>query len=119
MIRILHGADLHLDSPFSTFEPTRAQAYRAMQRQLPERLVKLANDRGCQLLLLAGDVIFLAAAGGGVLYMVLSFTHFKLRLYYLVGIGLGFSLYSAAIRPLARGIKKKIHKKKRLKKKKH
>lgn len=63
-------------------------------------------------LLLAGDVIFLAAAGGGVLYMVLSFTHFKLRLYYLVGIGLGFSLYSAAIRPLARGIKKKIHKKK-------
>ena len=56
MLNILHGADLHLDSPFSAFESEQARAYRAMQRQLPERLVKIANDRGCQLLLLAGDV---------------------------------------------------------------
>lgn len=56
MIRILHGADLHLDSPFSAFPPEQAQACRALQRQLPVKLVQLARANGCRLLLLAGDV---------------------------------------------------------------
>lgn len=56
MIKILHGADLHLDSPFSSYPPREGAKYRAMQRQLPERLVTLANQKNCQLLLLAGDV---------------------------------------------------------------
>ena len=56
MIKILHGADLHLDSPFCAFSPEQAQQYRALQRQLPGKLTELANARGCQILVLAGDV---------------------------------------------------------------
>jgi len=56
MIRILHGADLHLDSPFSDFLPSDAAEYRALQRQLPKKLVNLCRRRSCDLLLLAGDI---------------------------------------------------------------
>lgn len=56
MIRILHAADLHLDSPFSSCTCAEGAKYRALQRQLPARLVELANERECHMLLLAGDV---------------------------------------------------------------
>lgn len=56
MISLLHGADLHLDSPFSALPPEQAALRRKLQRQLPMHLAELANRRGCQLLLLAGDV---------------------------------------------------------------
>lgn len=56
MISILHGADLHLDSPFSSLMPEQAAQRRQQQRRLPEQMVALANRLGCQLLLLAGDV---------------------------------------------------------------
>ena len=56
MVRILHAADLHLDSPFSGLSPEQAARRRTLQRQLPGTIVDLANERGCQLLLLAGDV---------------------------------------------------------------
>ncbi len=54
MISILHGADLHLDSPFSSLTPEQAAERRKLQRQLPQKIVELAKD--CELLLLAGDV---------------------------------------------------------------
>lgn len=56
MLRILHGADLHLDSPFSHMTPEAAAEHRLLQRQLPRRMVELANKLGCQMLLLSGDV---------------------------------------------------------------
>lgn len=56
MLQILHAADLHLDSPFAGLSPEQAAQRRGLQRQLPGQIVDLANDRGCQLLLLAGDV---------------------------------------------------------------
>ena len=56
MIKFLHGADLHLDSPFSGRSPEEAAHRRSLQRQLPMALTAMANSRGCQLLLLAGDV---------------------------------------------------------------
>lgn len=56
MVRILHAADLHLDSPFSGLDPEQAALRRKLQRQLPKRIVELANERNCDLLLLAGDV---------------------------------------------------------------
>lgn len=61
MIRILHGADLHLDSPFSAMTAEDAAKSRALQRQLPGALVQLANEKDCHLLLLAGDVFDSAA----------------------------------------------------------
>lgn len=56
MIKILHGADLHLDSPFSSLPPQEAAACRARQRALPEKLVRLGNEHGCRIMLLAGDI---------------------------------------------------------------
>lgn len=56
MIRLLHAADLHLDSPFSLLPPREAAEARAAQRRLPMKLVQLANARDCRLILLAGDV---------------------------------------------------------------
>ena len=56
MIRILHAADLHLDSPFSALSPEQAAQRRGLQRRLPGLLADLCLDRGCDLLLLAGDV---------------------------------------------------------------
>lgn len=56
MLRILHAADLHLDSPFSGLTPELAAQRRKQQRRLPAEIVRLCNDHGCDLLLLAGDV---------------------------------------------------------------
>lgn len=56
MIKLLHAADLHLDSPFAALAPEKAAARRAEQRALLERLVQECNERGCDLLLLAGDL---------------------------------------------------------------
>ncbi len=56
MIRILHAADLHLDSPFAALEPEQAAQRREEQRQLVRRLAEECESRDCQLLLLAGDL---------------------------------------------------------------
>lgn len=56
MVRILHAADLHLDSPFAALTPEQAADRRRLQRQIPGFLADLCRERDCQLLLLAGDV---------------------------------------------------------------
>ena len=56
MIRVLHAADLHLDSPFSGLNPQAARERRRELRDLPDRLADLALERGVQLVLLAGDL---------------------------------------------------------------
>lgn len=56
MVKLLHAADLHLDSPFSGLTPEDALARRRLQRQLPLVLARLCRAEGCGLLLLAGDV---------------------------------------------------------------
>jgi DNA repair exonuclease SbcCD nuclease subunit len=56
MIKLLHAADLHLDSPFAGLAPEQAAARRAGQRQLAAAICQLADRRGCDLVLLAGDI---------------------------------------------------------------
>ncbi len=56
MLRILHAADLHLDSPFAALPPELAVQRRKQQRQLPELLAELCRAHTCDLMLLAGDV---------------------------------------------------------------
>ena len=41
MVRIIHGADFHLDSPFAGLSPQRAVQRRQEQRELLERLAEL------------------------------------------------------------------------------
>ena len=56
MIKFLHAADLHLDSPFSGISPERAAQRRKEQRALLTELTELVNAEGCALVLLAGDL---------------------------------------------------------------
>lgn len=56
MIRLLHAADLHLDSPFSSLDPQQAAHRREEQRDVLRRLVRECDGLGCDVLLLAGDL---------------------------------------------------------------
>ncbi len=56
MIKILHAADLHLDSPFQALGAQKAALRRTEQRGLLESIAALAKGRGADLLLLAGDL---------------------------------------------------------------
>ena len=56
MIKFLHAADLHLDSPFAALEPRQAALRRAEQRRLVTELCRLCRENECDLMLLSGDL---------------------------------------------------------------
>lgn len=56
MLRMMHAADLHLDSPFAALAPEQAAQRRAEQRDMLRRLAAECERRDCQILLLAGDL---------------------------------------------------------------
>ena len=56
-LRILHAADLHLDSPFEGLSAGKAALRRSEQRELLTRLAELARQEQVQLVLLAGDLL--------------------------------------------------------------
>ena len=56
MIRLLHAADLHMDSPFQSLTAQQAQERRSEQRRLPARIAALARERQADILVFAGDV---------------------------------------------------------------
>ena len=57
MLRILHAADFHLDSPFAGLTPEQAQRRRGEQRALLDDLAALARAEQVQLVLLPGDLL--------------------------------------------------------------
>ena len=57
MIKLIHGADFHLDSPFSGLAPDQAAQRRREQRELLARLAQLAREREAGLVLLSGDLL--------------------------------------------------------------
>lgn len=57
MLKLIHAADLHLDSPFAGLPPEQAALRRQEQRALLDRLADLANEEGADLVLLAGDLL--------------------------------------------------------------
>ena len=56
-IKILHAADLHLDSPFQALSAAKAAIRRAEQRELLGRLSELAAIEQVDLVLLSGDLL--------------------------------------------------------------
>lgn len=56
MIRFLHCADLHLDSPFSGLDAIQSEARRQEQKDLFRALICHAKNRRVDLLLIAGDL---------------------------------------------------------------
>ena len=60
-VRILHAADLHLDSPFEALPGALAAQRRSEQRALLRRLPELAAQYGAQIILLSVMIVFAAA----------------------------------------------------------
>lgn len=57
MVKLIHAADLHLDSPFSGLSPQLAAQRRGEQRRLLEGLAALARERKADAVLLSGDLL--------------------------------------------------------------
>jgi len=57
MIKFIHAADFHLDSPFRALPADKAAQRRAEQRTLLDRLGRLAQERTADLVLLSGDLL--------------------------------------------------------------
>ena len=55
-LRIIHAADLHLDTPFDGLTEEKAALRRSEQRALLERIVSETKSRGADLLFLSGDL---------------------------------------------------------------
>ena len=55
-VRVLHAADLHLDTAFDGLPDALAARRRAELREIPEKLVRLAERVGAQVVLLPGDL---------------------------------------------------------------
>lgn len=55
-LKLLHAADLHLDSPFESLSGAAAEKRRALQRELPKKIADAAERLGAQVVLLSGDV---------------------------------------------------------------
>ena len=56
-MRILHAADLHLDSPLSSLPAPQAAQRRRELRDIPHRLAQLARAEGADVVLLGGDLL--------------------------------------------------------------
>ena len=56
-LKILHAADLHLDSPFEGLPAGKASVRRSEQRGLLGRLAELALREKANIVLLSGDLL--------------------------------------------------------------
>lgn len=61
-VRILHAADLHLDSPFDALSEDKAAQRRQEQREMLDRIADRAERAGAQIVLLSGDLLDSAAS---------------------------------------------------------
>ncbi len=55
-MKILHSADLHLDSPFGGRSPEQIAFLRQKLLEVPERIAARCKEENCDLMLLAGDL---------------------------------------------------------------
>ena len=56
MLKIIHAADLHLDSAFAALNNEQARERRAQQRALVQKIVEIGNEEQVDIILLAGDL---------------------------------------------------------------
>ena len=56
MLKILHAADLHLNSPCSGHSEAATARLRQQLREVPYKIAEICGREGCDLLLLAGDI---------------------------------------------------------------
>ena len=56
MIKILHSADWHLDSPLLTQNPEQSQSLRKALTRIPEQVAAICKEQKCDMMLLSGDL---------------------------------------------------------------
>lgn len=56
MIKIIHAADLHLDSAFAALNNEQARERRAHQRSLVQKIIEIGNEEQVDIILLSGDL---------------------------------------------------------------
>ena len=56
MLKLIHAADFHLDSPFAGLSGEKSALRRRELREIPARLARLVREHGADLLLLPGDL---------------------------------------------------------------
>ena len=99
-LKIIHAADLHLDSAFEALGAAKAALRRAEQRQMLLRVFSLVEEKGADLLLLAGMVPVW-------LYFMFGICQADLRVGGFFGLGLGAVGWEATagwwLRPLFSG----------------
>ena len=61
-MKILHAADLHLDTPFTGRSPEAVSYLKRALLSIPEKIAELCKAHNCDLLLLAGDLFDGAAS---------------------------------------------------------
>lgn len=62
MIKILHSADWHLDSPLLLQNPDQTRHLRQALAGIPEKVTAICRAQGCDLMLLSGDLLDGAAS---------------------------------------------------------
>ena len=55
-VRIIHISDIHLDSPFAGLDVKTGDARRRSQREAFLSALRLATEKGCELMLISGDL---------------------------------------------------------------
>ena len=56
MIKILHSADWHLDSPLQLPDPEQSQLLRKALARIPEQVAAICKEEQCDMMLLSGDL---------------------------------------------------------------
>lgn len=56
MIKILHSADWHLDSPLLFRSPEQSRLLRDAMARIPGRIAAICKEQGCDMMLLSGDL---------------------------------------------------------------
>lgn len=55
-MKILHAADLHLDTPFTGRDPEAVSYLKRALLSVPEKIAEICTAQGCELVLLSGDL---------------------------------------------------------------
>ena len=64
MIKILHTADWHLDSPLNLGNESQARLLKNALAQIPAKIAAICKAQGCDLALLSGDLLDGAHSAG-------------------------------------------------------
>lgn len=78
MIKILHAADLHLDSIFAGHSEAATARLRSELRTVPEKIATICKKENCDLLLLSGDLFDGNATKESVLALKLALEEVKI-----------------------------------------